>query len=281
MKIRKAVIPAAGKGTRLLPLTASCPKEMLTVGQKPVIQYIVEEVLNVGIEYILIVTTLEKRTIEEHFSDYINLAGKIFYVHQTVKSDKPYGLACAIKLSEGFVNGEPFVVCLGDCIIKSDYNEPPLKRMIDMHIRYNSSATIIFEKVPWDNVSRYGIAKPYRVIGDEFLLDDIIEKPSKESAYSNLAVAGRYVFNPEIFRYIDQIKPGRGGEYQLTDAIKLLISYKYSVLGLRLKENEKRYDIGNLLSYFKAFFDFSISDEVFGEDFRKFIMEKYIWNGKK
>ncbi len=200
MKIRKAVIPAAGRGTRLLPLTEACPKEMLTVGRKPVIRYVVEEILNAGIEYILIITTLEKRLIEEHFSDEINTSGRIFFVHQTVKPGMPYGLAYAIKLSEGFVSEEPFVVCLGDCIIKSDYNESPLKRMIDSHIKYNSSATIIFEEVPWDKVSLYGIAKPYRAIGDEFLLEDIIEKPSKDSAYSNLAVSGRYVFNPETFR---------------------------------------------------------------------------------
>lgn len=277
MKIRKAVIPAAGKGTRLLPLTMSCPKEMLPVGRKPVILYVVEEILNAGIEYILIINTYDKRSIEEILYYNKELAGRIFFVQQIIEPSMPYGLAHAIKLSEGFVSGDPFVVCLGDCIIKSDYNESPLKCMIDAHIKYNSYATILFEEVPWDNVNRYGIAKPSNIVGNEFLLEDIIEKPSKEKAYSNLAVSGRYVFNPEIFRYIDQTKPGKDGELQLTDSIKLLISYEYQVFGVKLKENEKRYDIGNLLNYFKAFFDFSISDESFGEELGKYIMEKVIW----
>ena len=280
MKIRKAVVPAAGRGTRLFPLTMSYPKEMLPVGKRPVIDYVIREILNAGIEYVLIINTFEKRSIEEYFYD-AGLTGKIFFVHQVIEQGTPYGLACAIKLSEGFVGGEPFLVCLGDCIIKSDYERSPTERLIDAHIRYNSSTTILFEEVPWDNVKMYGIAKPYDIGADEFLLEDIIEKPSREEAYSNLAVSGRYVFNPEIFKLIDQTKPGKGGELQITDSIRLLINYEYTVLGIRLKEGEMRYDIGNLLSYYKAFFDFSVSDEIFGEEFRKAITEKYLWNGKK
>ena len=281
MKIRKAVIPAAGRGTRLLPLTLSCPKEALPVGRRPVIHYVVNEILDVGIEYILIITTYEKRAIEEFFCYDKELAGKIFFIHQIIDQHTPYGLAYAVKLSEGFVSGEPFVVCLGDCIIKSDYNESPLKRMINAHIKYNPFATLLFQEVPWDDVCRYGIAKPSKITDNEFLLEDIIEKPSKEEAYSNLAVSGRYIFNPEIFRYIDQTECGKGGELQLTDSIKLLIRDKHSVFGLKLKENEKRYDVGNLLNYFEAFFDFSISDDAYGEELRKYIMEKEIWKGKK
>lgn len=280
MRIRKAVIPAAGIGTRLFPLTMSYPKEMLPVGRRPVIGYVIGEILNAGIEYILIITTFEKRSIEEYCRD-AELTGRIFFVHQVVEPNTPYGLAYAIKLSEGFVDGEPFLVCLGDCIIKSDYERSPLKRLIDAHIKYNSSATILFEEVPWDNVNRYGIARPYNIVGDEFLLKDIIEKPSREEAYSNLAVSGRYIFNPEIFQCIDQTKPGKGDELQITDSIRLLISYEYPVLGVNLRKGERRYDIGNLLSYYKAFFDFSVSDEIFGEEFRKVIMEKYLWNGER
>lgn len=280
MKIRKAVIPAAGRGTRLLPLTMSCPKEMLPVGKRPVIDYVIREILNAGIEYILIITTLEKRTIEEYCYD-AGLTGKIFFVHQNIEPGMPYGLACAIKLSEGFVDGEPFLVCLGDCIIESEYERSPIKRLVDAHIKYNSSATILFEEVHWDEVSKYGIAKPYDTVTDEFLLKDIIEKPSREEAYSNLAVSGRYAFNSEVFKYIEQTKPGKGGELQITDSIRLLINYGNHVLGVRLKEGEMRYDIGNMLSYYKAFFDFSVSDEIFGEEFRKVITEKYLWNGKK
>ena len=207
MRIRKAVIPAAGRGTRLLPLTESQPKEMLPVGRKPVIQYVVEELQSAGIEDILIITGKDKRSIENCFSGNKSLAGHVFYMYQTVRSDLPYGLAYAVGLSEGFVGDDPFVVCLGDCIIgyDSEKQEPALlERLIHTHKTHNAAATIAFEEVSLEKVSRYGIAKPRDLAGEEFQLDDIVEKPAREEVPSNLAVSARYIFEPEIFSCIKQ-----------------------------------------------------------------------------
>jgi UTP--glucose-1-phosphate uridylyltransferase len=277
MRIRKAVIPAAGRGTRLLPLTVSQPKEILPVGRKPVIQYVVEELRSAGIEDILIITTKDKRSIEDCFSDDDPLTGHIFYVYQTVRPDLPYGLAYAVGLSEGFVGDDPFVVCLGDCIVRSDdvTRKPALlDRLLYTHETHNAAATIAFEEVSSEKVSRYGIAKPRDSVGEEFQLDDIIEKPAREEAPSNLAVSARYVFEPEIFFAIGQTQPGAGGELQLTDSIRLLLKNKRPVWGVKLREDEVRYDIGNFPGYFRAFFDFSLADKDCGEEFRHYAREK-------
>lgn len=268
MRIQKAVIPAAGLGTRLLPLTRSQPKEMLPLGRKPVIQYVVEEIRSAGVDCILIITTQSKQSIEEHFSGDTS-SGEIFYVHQAIRSDLPYGLGYAVGLSEGFVGDDPFLVCLGDCIAKSDGSDPLLKRLIHTHETHKASVTIAFEEVPLERVSRYGVAKPNGPVGEEFQLDDIIEKPSREEAPSNLAVAARYILGPEIFSYIKQTRPGAGGELQLTDAIRSLLKNGHSVWGVKLRKDEVRYDIGGFAGYFKAFFDFSLADEDVGEEFRR------------
>ena len=274
MTIRKAVIPAAGMGTRLLPLTKSQPKEMLPVGRKPVIQYILEEVRSAGIEHILIITTQSKRSIEDFLEVNAVSSSEIYYIRQTIKPGLPYGLAYAISLAKGFADNEPFVVCLGDCIIKSGSSDFLLKRMIESHGEHKASATIAFEEVPIEEVSKYGIAKPHITGLEEFQLNDIVEKPRKEDAPSNLAVAARYVFEPEIFSYIKQTQPGLGGELQITDSIRLLLKDNHPVWGVRLREDETRYDIGGFAGYFKAFFDFSASDEEFGEEFRKYVSEQ-------
>jgi len=279
MRIRKAVIPAAGRGTRLLPLTVSQPKEMLPVGQKPVIQYVVEELRSAGIEDILIITTKDKRSIEGCFSDDDPLTGRMFYVYQTIRPDLPYGLAYAVGLSEGFVGDDPFVVCLGDCIVRSDdvTRKPALlDRLLYTHETHNAAATIAFEEVSSEKVSRYGIAKPRGSAGEEFQLDDIIEKPAREEAPSNLAVSARYVFEPEIFSAIRHTQPGAGGELQLTDSIRLLLKNKRPVWGVKLREDEVRYDIGGFPGYFRAFFDFSLADGDFGEEFRRYAREKLL-----
>jgi len=276
MRIRKAVIPAAGRGTRLLPLTESQPKEILPVGRKPVIQYVVEELQSAGIEDILIITTNDKRSIEACFSRNKSLTGRLFYVYQTVRPDLPYGLAYAVGLSEGFVGNDPFVVCLGDCIIRSRGSEQEpalLERLIHAHETHNAAATIAFEEVPPENVSRYGVARPRGIAGADFPLDDIVEKPPREEAPSNLAVSARYVFEPEIFSCIKRTGPGAGGELQITDSIRLLLKDGRPAWGVKLREDEKRYDIGGFSGYFKAFFDFSLADEDFGEEFRKYARE--------
>jgi UTP--glucose-1-phosphate uridylyltransferase len=283
MRIRKAVIPAAGMGTRLLPLTRSQPKEMLPVGRKPVIQYVVEEIQSAGIEHILIITTQSKRSIEDYFDGNTSLSAQVFYVHQRIRPGLPYGLAYAVGLSEGFASDDPFLVCLGDCIIKPDDSMdkmPLLKRLIHTHETHGAAATIAFEEVSLEKVSRYGVAKPRMDTGhhantEEFQLEDIIEKPSREEAPSNLAVAARYVLEPEIFSCIKRTRPGAGGELQLTDAIKLLLKNGRAVWGVKLSKDEVRYDIGGFAGYFRAFFDFSLADEHFGEELRRYVREEY------
>ncbi len=269
MRVRKAVIPAAGKGTRLLPLTRSQPKETLPVGRKPVIQYVVEEIRSAGIEHILIITTRDKRSIENCFDNNEDL----LYIHQAIRPELPYGLAYAVGISEGFVDNDPFLVCLGDCIIKSNNPGSLLKRLIHTHERHNAAVTIAFEEVALEKVSRYGIAKPGGTIGEEFQIHDIIEKPPSGKAPSNLAVAARYIFEPEIFSCIKQTSPGVGGELQLADSIRLLLEKGTTAWGVRLTEGEVRYDIGDFEGYFRAFLDFSLADQDFGEGFKQYVRE--------
>ena len=275
MKIRKAVIPAAGLGTRLMPLTSSQSKEMLPVARKPVIQYVVEEIQSAGIEHILIVTGQNKRSIEDYFSENKFLPGEVFFVRQVARPDLPYGLAYAVGLSEGFVGDEPFLLCLGDCIIKSDGPGSLLKRLMHTHETLNAAATIAFEEVSQERVSKYGIASSEcHIPGDRFKVDDIVEKPSPANAPSNLAVSARYVFEPEVFSCIRKTQPGVGGELQLADSIRLLLKNGHPVWGVRLGKGEVRYDIGEFAGYFKAFFDFSLTDKDFGEEFSRHVRER-------
>jgi UTP--glucose-1-phosphate uridylyltransferase len=246
---------------------------MLPVGRKPVIQYVVEEVQSAGIDHILIITTQDKRSMEDYVHGNNSLPGEVFYVRQTIRPDLPYGLAYAVGLSEGFIGHDPFLVCLGDCIIKSGDSGSLLKRLIHTHETHNAAATIAFEEVSLEKVSGYGIASPSGPAGEEFQLDDIIEKPPRERAPSNLAVAARYVLEPEIFFYIRQTRPGAGGELQLTDAIRLLLKDGRPVWGVKLGKDEVRYDIGGFIGYFKAFFEFSLADEDFGEEFGEHVRE--------
>ena len=282
MRIRKAIIPAAGLGTRLLPLTRAQPKEMLPIGRKPVIQHLVEEILSVGIEYILIITSQNKWSIKDHFDGDISLLGGVFYVYQAIRPGLPYGLAYALGLSEGFAGNDPFLVCLGDCIIKSVSSmrgqacgaPTLLERLIQTHEKHDAAATVAFEEVSPEKVSRYGIAEPGGPVGEEFRLDDIVEKPSAERSPSNLAVAARYIFEPEIFSHIKRTQPGVGGELQLTDSIRSLLKSGRPVWGVKLRKDEVRYDIGGFAGYFRAFFEFSLADEELGEEFRQYVSEK-------
>ena len=282
---RKAVIPAAGIGTRLLPATKSQPKEMLPVGRCPVIQYVVEEVRAAGINQILIITNQQKRAIEDHFDydphllDSLSQTGKstqevedigkdieIFYVRQGA----PKGLADAIGKAEAFVNEEPFVVCLGDSIIESNPTGDMLKKLIDIYQAEKADISILFEEVAPESVVKYGIAKLKNQIGTIFEIADLIEKPTIEESPSNLAIAARYVFSPEIFEFIKKTKPGRNDEIQITDSIRLMLDQGKRGFGVRLSSDEKRYDIGNYKSYFEAFFRFSLTDTEFGGEFRKY-----------
>ncbi|MBD3184777.1 hypothetical protein GF312_21020, partial [Candidatus Poribacteria bacterium] len=262
----------------LRPLTNYQPKEILPVGRKPVISYVIEEIRKADVENILIVTTKDKRIMEDCIEQEKSSTGEFFYVKQLLRDDMPYGLGYAIGLSEAFVSNEPFVVCLGDCIIKTGNDDDfLLKRMIETHEKFEAAATIAFEKVPQGKVSKYGVAKPLKYLSDGvFQLGDIVEKPDIDKAPSNMAVAARYVFEPDIFPLIRKTKPGKGGEIQITDAIKNLIDDKHPVYGVEFNKDEKRYDIGDFDGYFRAFFDCSINDESCGEDFKKYVQKRLL-----
>lgn len=271
--ITKAVIPAAGMGTRLLPATKSQPKEMLPVGRKPVIQYVVEELAAAEVHRVLVITSQQKRAIEDHFDpdptlserlaheqrsalNHVTLPVQMFYTRQSV----PRGLADAIGLAEHFVADEAFLVSLGDSIIQSERPGEVLKRLMEIHRRERASATILFEEVRKEDVIHYGIAQPKETIGHEFEVVDLIEKPSVEEAPSTLAVAARYVFDPCIFEYIHRTPPGKGGEIQITDSMRLMLREGHRIFGVRLAKGEKRLDIGNYRSYFEAFLEMALAD---------------------
>jgi UTP--glucose-1-phosphate uridylyltransferase len=292
MDINIAVVPVAGLGTRLLPATKSQPKEMLPVGRKPVVQYVVEELTRVGMKRFLFITGPGKTSIENHFdlnSELIQLlreSGKedllaefdfertpvqYFYTRQR----QLLGLGHAVSCAESFVGDQPFVVALGDSIIGLHAQSDVVRRMTDCFVRNQAAAVIAFEPVPLDDVPNYGIAKPRNGAGDVFEVEDVIEKPGVQEAPSNLAIAARYVFAPSIFAAIRRTRPGKGGEIQLTDAIRLILQAGGKVYGIRLSDEERRFDIGNFEAYFRAFVEFALADEKHGAALRQF-MEQWL-----
>ncbi len=281
MSVDIAVVPVAGRGTRLLPLTKSQPKEMLPVGRKPVVQYVVEELARCGIGRLLFVTGPGKTAIENHFDldaeliTYLRETGKeelldelaferesleYFYTRQR----RQLGLGHAVLCAEPVVGGQPFVVALGDSIIGLHAQSQVVRRMIDEFESSGADAVIALEQVPREEVINYGIAKPRDGLGEVFELDDLVEKPDVAEAPSNLAVAARYVFSPILFDYLHRTSPGKGDEIQLTDAIRLLIRDGRKVLGVRLPADQQRFDIGNFESYFQAFVEFALADPSYG-----------------
>jgi len=280
-----AVVPVAGLGTRLLPATKSQPKEMLPVGRKPVVQYVVEELTRMKMKRVLFITGPGKTSIENHFDlneeliqelresgkeelleelEYERAPLQYFYTRQR----ELLGLGHAIQCSEPFVGNQPFVTALGDSIIGMHARSDIVRRMIQCFREKEASAVIAFERVPMDEVHRYGIAKP-KEEGDLFEIEDLIEKPLRTEAPSNLAIAARYVFAPEIFQAIKRTNPGKGGEIQITDAIRLMIKEGGKVFGVCLRADERRYDIGNFQAYFRAFVEFALEDEKQGDKLRK------------
>lgn len=289
MEINIAVVPVAGLGSRLLPATKSQPKEMLPVGRKPVVQYVVEELTRVGMEQILFITGQGKTSIENHFDinhdlietlretgkeellaelDFERVPVRYFFTRQR----QLLGLGHAVLCARPFVGDRPFAVALGDSIIGMNAQSDVLRRMASCFVERQAAAVVAFEEVPMSEVHRYGVAKP-KEYGDLFELMDVIEKPNREEAPSNLAIAARYVFAPSIFDALDRIQPGVGGEIQLTDAIRLIIKEGGKVYGLCLRDDERRYDIGNFESYFQAFVEFALSDEKYGADLRSYLEE--------
>ena len=257
MRVRKAVIPAAGLGTRLLPLTKSMPKEMLPIVDRPAIHYVVEEAVKSGIDDILIITGKGKRAIEDYFDRnfelefYLKEKGKLEALKQIeeigemvdiyyVRQKKPLGLGDAILHAEKHVNGEPFAVLLGDDIIVS--HNPAIKQLIDVAER-KKAPVIGVERVPWELVNRYGIVDVRPVEQGLYQVRNLIEKPSPQEAPSNVAIIGRYVLIPEIFDALRETPPGKGGEIQLTDALHILLKRERTIFAKEVKG--KRYDIGS------------------------------------
>ena len=261
--VRKAVIPAAGLGTRFLPATKATPKEMLPIVDKPTIQYIIEEALHAGIEDILIITGRSKRAIEDHFDRSIELElnleehGKLKELEMVrkisdvrihyIRQKEPRGLGHAILCAKQFVGEEPFAVLLGDDVVDSE--KPALQQLIDVYDKTGASVLGV-QEVPQEKVSAYGIVAS-EPTGDArtFTVQDMVEKPAVEEAPSRLAVLGRYVITPEIFPILEETKPGRGDEIQLTDALKVLAKeqtmYAYNFEG-------RRYDVGDKQGFLEA-----------------------------
>jgi UTP--glucose-1-phosphate uridylyltransferase len=289
--IRKAIIPAAGLGTRLLPATKSQPKETLPVGRKPILQYVVEELQGAGLRQFLIVTGRRKRVIEDHFDvdpqlnaaleqagsetrmgdlEYLRGETRFFYTRQTI----PRGLGHAVSLGSGFVDGDPFVVALGDSILAADNPAAPLNAMVDAFQAHDAAAVVAVEKVERENVYRYGIVDldgEDPPPGELAAIRDIVEKPTIGDAPSTIAAVGRYVFSPVLFDALARTLPDAGGEVQLADAIRLLIQMDRPVYAWRLRSDQRRYDVGNFESYFRAFIDFALRDERYGYLVRKHI----------
>lgn len=280
--VRKAVIPAAGIGSRLLPCTKSQPKEMLAVGRLPTIQHVLEELVNADVGNICIVTGWQKRAIEDHFD--LSHGGlsqlkvdpkelgvladpelnrRLFYVRQAAQR----GLGDAVLHARHFVGADSFLVALGDTILYSPGEPNLIRRLINSHCGSDCFATIAVELVRLEDVHRYGIVAPEGDLTglDAAPISDIVEKPSAETAPSRYAVASRYIFEPIIFEAIDRTPPGKNREIQLTDAIRMLIHEGHRCQVVPLAPQDKRYDIGNFGSYFRAFIDMALRDEVEGE----------------
>ena len=285
MKVRKAIFPVAGLGTRFLPATKSSPKEMLPLIDKPLVQYVVEEAVAAGIEQIIFVTGRTKRSIEDHFDlspeleNHLEEKGKgetlrevrdiaemvdIFYVRQK----KAMGLGHAILCARDFIGNEPFAVLLGDDIIDSE--KPCLRQLLDVYEHYKGSV-LALEQVPPEQISSYGCVAASTISERVVEVTDMVEKPKQEEAPSNLAIIGRYVLTPAIFPILAQQKPGRGGEIQLTDAIKTL-STTESVYGCMFEG--LRHDCGDKLGFLKATVDLALKREEFREDFAEYLCQR-------
>ena len=269
-KIRKAIIPAAGLGTRFLPATKAQPKEMLPIVDKPTIQYIIEEAIASGIEEILVITGRSKKSIEDHFDRNVELEMELEKSGKTelldlvrdisdmvdihyIRQKEPRGLGHAIYCAKTFVGDEPFAILLGDDVV---YNEekPCLKQLIDCYNEYRTSVLGV-QTVPQENVSKYGIVDGKHIEGRVYKVKGLVEKPSPEEAPSNVAILGRYIVTPRIFDKLENTKPGKGGEIQLTDALLELMSeeamYAYDFEG-------RRYDVGDKLGFLEATVEYAL-----------------------
>ena len=307
MEIRKAVIPVAGLGTRLLPTTKAIPKEMLPVGRYPIIHHVVEELITAGICRILFVTGRSKSAIENHFDDYSELmlhldlgrhqmrevsrfdyrqrGVEFFYTRQQVPlgQTKPLGTGDAVATAESFADSDHFVVAYGDSIIGSSETQPLLNRMITSHQAHQSACTIAVQDVPQELVHQYGIVVPRTEEQgqSDCRIVDLLEKPAPNQTPSRLASSARYIFAPEIFNEVRAVSPSPSGEIYLTDAILRLIDQDRMVRAVSLSPNERRYDIGNHRAYFKTFIDYALADHEWGPEVRSYIQDELKNNRNK
>ncbi|AKL93683.1 UTP-glucose-1-phosphate uridylyltransferase GalU [Clostridium aceticum] len=284
MKVKKAIIPAAGLGTRFLPATKAQPKEMLPIVDKPTLQYIIEEAVDSGIEEILIITGRNKKSIEDHFDKSIELElelekkGKddlleeirkisdMVNIHY-IRQKEPKGLGHAIHCAKSFIGDEPFAVLLGDDIVDAEI--PCLKQMIEVYNEYKTTILGV-QQVPMEDVDKYGIVAGKHIEDRVYKVKDLVEKPAVEEAPSNVAILGRYIISPEIFAVLENTEPGKGGEIQLTDALKVLAQkeamYAYNFKG-------KRYDVGDKLGFLQATVEFALKREDLKEEFFQYLTE--------
>ncbi len=285
MKVRKAIIPAAGLGTRFLPATKAQPKEMLPIVDKPTIQYIIEEAVASGIEEILIITGRNKKSIEDHFDKSVELemelekAGKQAINEwargitdlvdiQYIRQKEPTGLGHAIHCAKSFVGNEPFAVMLGDDVVDSEV--PCLKQLIDCFNEYKTTILGVQTVAP-ENVDKYGIVDGIHIEDRVYKVKRLVEKPAIEESPSNVAILGRYIITPQIFEILENTKPGKGNEIQLTDALETLIRneamYAYDFEG-------RRYDVGDKLGFLQATVEFALKREELREDFIEYLNTK-------
>lgn len=284
MKVKKAVFPVAGLGTRFLPATKASPKEMLPLIDKPLVQYVVEEAVAAGIEQILFVTGRSKRAIEDHFDIAFELEAllqekgrdallsqiraisnmaDIFYVRQK----QALGLGHAVLCARDFVGNEPFAVLLGDDII--DAPQPCLGQLLEVYRKYRGPV-LALEQVPMETISSYGCVQANQIHKQIYEVTDLVEKPKPEEAPSDMAIIGRYVLTPEIFPILEQQQPGKGGEIQLTDAI-LKLAQDEAIYGCLFEG--KRHDCGDKLGFLKATVELALKREEFSVDFRAFLQD--------
>jgi UTP--glucose-1-phosphate uridylyltransferase len=287
----KAVIPAAGLGTRFLPLTKGQPKEMLPIVDKPTIQYVVEEAIAAGIHDIIMITGRDKRAIEDHFDHSFELESLLQRQNRMaelrelerisdladihyIRQKSPIGLGDAIYRARKHVGDEPFAVMLGDTIYRSQV--PVVKQLMQVHERVQSSV-IAVDKVPWNKVDRYGIVEGRQEEG-LYLIKNLVEKPPVGSAPSNYAIAGTYILTPAIFECIERTEPGVNGEIQLTDALDLLLK-KEKIFGCKIIG--KRYDIGDKINWMETNIAFALEDPRFSRELKRFLRQKLKNVGKK
>ncbi len=284
-KVRKAIIPAAGLGTRFLPATKAQPKEMLPIVDKPTIQYIVEEAIESGIEEILIITGKHKRAIEDHFDHSFELSyelkekGKLALLEiveqvsnladiHYIRQKEQLGLGHAILCAKSFVGNEPFAVLLGDDVVRTE-GAPCLRQLMDVYDRYNNTV-IGVQEVDKNQIDKYGIVTGSKIEDRIFNVEDLIEKPAVGEVESNIAILGRYIIEPKIFEILEKTKRGKGGEIQLTDALIELSKLK-NILAYNFEG--RRYDVGDKLGYLKATVEFALEREELRDGFVDYLKD--------